>query len=382
MKIAYIGQKGIPVRTGGIERHVSELAPRLAENGWEVLVYTRPWYSKDLKEYKGVKLISLPSIRTKHLDAITHTFLATLDVLRREVDIIHYQGIGPSFLSFIPRIFKPKAVVISTFHCKDYLHQKWGWFARVFLKISEYITCSVPHGVLVSSNYAQKEVLDRYQKDALVLHNGGDFGQTEPAKEIAEKWGLEGNDYILTVSRLVKHKGIHSIIEAFKSLPELETKLVIVGEGAFTDDYEKQLKKLAENDKRIMFVGNQEGKVLQELYSNAKVFIQASESEGLSMALLEAMASGRPVIVSDIPENLEAVGSAGLTFVNRSSKDLADKISLIYNEPEKALELGHLAQIRVKENFTWDQVALDLNMIYHQVLENRDLKKFFSAIEG
>ena len=82
MKIALIGQKGIPAISGGIEKHVENLAFNLLEYGHEVYVYTRPNYtSKKLKEYKGINLISLPSIPTKHLDAISHTFLACLNVI-------------------------------------------------------------------------------------------------------------------------------------------------------------------------------------------------------------------------------------------------------------------------------------------------------------
>ena len=125
MKIAMIGQKGIPVRYGGIERHVQELSLKLNKLGHSVFVYTRPYYTnKNLKEFKGVNLISLPSIHTKHLDAISHTFLATLDALRKDYDIIHYHGVGPSLLSWIPRIFKPRVKVVVTFHCIDRRHKK------------------------------------------------------------------------------------------------------------------------------------------------------------------------------------------------------------------------------------------------------------------
>ena len=106
MKIVFIGQKGIPTLMGGIERHVEELTIRLARQGHDVFVYTRPNYTdKNLSEYKGVRLISLPNIATKHLDAISHTLLACIDVsLRRNIDIIHFHSIGPSLLIWLVKI--------------------------------------------------------------------------------------------------------------------------------------------------------------------------------------------------------------------------------------------------------------------------------------
>ncbi len=118
MKIAFIGQKGIPAIMGGVEKHVEELAVRLAALGHEVFVYVRHNYTyKNLQEFKGVKLIHLPSISTKHLDAISHTFLATLHALFCSYDIVHYQAIGPSFLSWIIKLFKRKTLLL--FHKKN-----------------------------------------------------------------------------------------------------------------------------------------------------------------------------------------------------------------------------------------------------------------------
>lgn len=127
MKIAFIGQKGIPAVGGGVERYVEDVATRLAALSHEVIVYTRPNYTPSfLTEYKGVSLISLPSIPTKHLDAISHTFLATLRAIFSGVDIIHYQSIGPALLSWLPKLLRPKIKVISTLQSRDYEHLKWG----------------------------------------------------------------------------------------------------------------------------------------------------------------------------------------------------------------------------------------------------------------
>ena len=90
MKIAFIGQKGIPAKSGGVENHVEEVAARLAQKGHEVFVYVRNNYTeKNLEDYRGIKLVHLPSISTKHLDAISHTLFATIHALFQKYDVIH-----------------------------------------------------------------------------------------------------------------------------------------------------------------------------------------------------------------------------------------------------------------------------------------------------
>mgnify|MGYP000092701035 FL=1 len=171
MKIAFIGQKGIPTQQGGIEKHVEKLSVKLANLGFEVTVYSRPYYTKDDRktyEYQGVKIINLPSIKTKNLDAISHTFLATFHALFQDYDIIHYHGVGPSLMSFIPRIFKPKTKIIATFHCIDRQHQKWGTFAKLMLSFGEWAACHFPHETIAISQILKKYCYYRF--DLSLIH--------------------------------------------------------------------------------------------------------------------------------------------------------------------------------------------------------------------
>ena len=162
MKIAMIGQKGMPAVWGGVERHVEELATRLVKNNHQVTVYSRSWYSQKRSKYQGVTLRFVPSIHTKNLDTITHTLFSTIDALRRDFDIIHYHGVGPALLSFIPRLLKPRAKVIVTFHCQDRLHGKWSFFAKIMLRLGEFAACKFPHETIAVSQTLQKYVKEKY----------------------------------------------------------------------------------------------------------------------------------------------------------------------------------------------------------------------------
>lgn len=178
MKIAILGSKGIPAKSGGIERHVEDLSVRLADLGHEVFVYSRKRYTKyDQPKYKGINLIYLPSLNTKNLDAITHTFLATIHALFKNYDIIHYHGVGPATLSFIPRLLKRKTKVIATFHCRDQFHQKWGRIARQYLALGEYASCKFPHKTIVISKVIQDYCKKTFNRETEYIPNGVDFNR-------------------------------------------------------------------------------------------------------------------------------------------------------------------------------------------------------------
>jgi glycosyltransferase involved in cell wall biosynthesis len=377
MKIYFIGQKGIPATTGGVERHVEELATRLAKEGHEVFVYCRNYFTpKDLNEYKGVKLIHLPSLKTKHLDAISHTLLASLDVLFRDADIIHYHAIGPSALLWIPKLLKRSAKVISTFHSDDRKHKKWGAIAKKLLGIGAYISIKWSDKCIAISQHQALVNSQEFGGELEYIPNGVPTAEVLPANLITQKWGLVGNDYILAVSRLIRHKGLHYLIRAFSILKNTDKKLVIVGDGYFTDDYAKYLRDLAHDNKNIIFTGNQTGATLAELYSNAYLFVQPSEAEGLSIALLEAMSYGKGVLVSDIAPNREAISDLGLTFTSKSITDLSQKLQYLINHPEIVAEMGDKLQYRSETEYNWEAIVKKTIEAYKSVLsESKAVRK-------
>lgn len=362
--------------SGGVERHVEELSTRLVKLGQEVYVYTRPSYSPEkLKEYNGVKLISLPSVPSKHLDAISHTFLACLDVtFRRKVEIIHFHSIGPSSLIWLVKLLNPKTPVVATFHTRCYYHKKWGELARLYLKFGEFVLCRLADEVITVSKTLKKYTKKRYNRKASYIPNGAAIGKILPPEEIEKKWGLKKGNYILAVSRLVRHKGAHYLINAYQKI-KTKKKLVIVGDGSFTDDYVRDLKKMAAGNKNIIFTGEQKNRTLAELFANGYLFVQPSESEGLSIALLEAMAYGQTVLTSDIPENKEVIGDVGFTFKNKDSNDLAERLECLLRNPDSVKSRKKLSRLRVEENYGWDKVVKEIIKIYKNILADKQMKE-------
>jgi len=361
MKIAFIGQKGIPAKNGGVERYVESLALNLASMGQEVFVYNRRGYLPErLKEFRGIKLISLPYLKNKNLANITHTFLANLHVLRYHVDIIHFQGIGPSLLGWLPRLLSKKVKVVATLHSFDYGNEKWGGFAKLMLRLGEKIMCHRADEVIVLTESMKAYVEHKYHRQANLIPNGANlYDQIGEDKIMA--WGLSQNNYILSVSRLIKLKGLQYLIEAFKTLAT-DKKLVIVGDG----EYQAELEKLAGDNQRIIFTGNQTGRVLDQLYANAYLFVQASEMEGLSISLLEAMAHQTACLVSDIDANREAINTAGFTFKVKDVSDLQNKLVNLLDDHSGVEEKAALAYERVKENFSWPEITKKVLAVYQK----------------
>lgn len=374
MKIAFIGQKGIPAVSGGVERHVEDLAVRLAERGHEIIAYTRPHYTDpSVKSYKGVRLVSLPSFATKSLDAITHTFFACIDVVRHRVDVIHFHSIGPSSLIWLARLLNPRAKILSTFHSRDYYQEKWGWFARLYLRFGERMACKSADATIAISKSLARSAEEHYGTNVAYIPNGVAEARHLTPHTI-KQWGLEKNNYILTVARLIPNKGIHDLITAYQQL-ETDKKLVIVGSGSFTESYERSLKELAADNPNIIFTASQSGETLEELYSNAALFVQSSELEGLSIALLEAMSYGKPILVSDIPENIEALAGNGITFKVKDSEDLARQMKYCLEEHAEMSQLAEKALQRSRTEYAWSAIITNTETVYTEVLNDRSAKR-------
>jgi glycosyltransferase involved in cell wall biosynthesis len=358
MRIAMIGQKGIPASYGGIERHVEEIATLLASRGHDVLVYCRPYYTSIDGDYKGVHLIKTPSIKTRHLDAASHTIISTAHVLSMKPDVVHYHALGPSTLSFVPRLAGARTV--STVHGLDWRGGKWGPAAKWLLQRCEYGAVRFPDRALVVSRILKTYFETKFGREVTYIPNGVRPGRLrEPAN--LDRYGVENGGYYLFVGRLGPEKGCHTLIEGFGKAAT-SRKLVMVGSAHLNLAYEARLKAMA--NERVVFTGAVFGEPLVDLWNGAHAVIHPSITEGMSLSLLEAMAHRKCVIVSDIPENLEVTGDGALTFQAGEADDLAEVIERVDREAGLAAEFGSKALARVKEEYDWNNIVTQLEAVY------------------
>lgn len=377
MRIGMIGQKGIPSRAGGVEIHVEELGAHLAEAGHDVTAYVRESYldtnpSTDKNgtakkhttkaQHRGIHLVYVKNINTKHFDAVTSSFLATVKAIKDRPDIIHYHAIGPSMFAWLPRLFGIK--VVSTVHGLDWKREKWGKLAKMMLKFGEWVGIHCAHQTIVVGKSLIPYYLDKHKKKPVYIPNGVFIPSKKPMSILESEYGLKSKAYILFLSRLVPEKGAHYLLDAFKQV-KTDMQLVIAGGTSHSDDYVDSLKEKAAKDKRVLMTGFVTGDTLEALYSNAYAYVLPSTIEGLPISLLEAMSYGVTSLTSDIAENKSVIEGHGYMFVNKDVEDLKQQLQYLIEENALLDEASIIDYVR--ENYSWDQVTQRTEKVYRQV---------------
>jgi glycosyltransferase involved in cell wall biosynthesis len=362
LRVAFIGGRGVMSKYSGIETYYEEVGQRLAGMGHQVTAYCRTYFTPPGKEHNGMQTVRLPTIRSKHLETLLHTFLSTLHVLVRPCDIVHYHALGPALFSFIPRLAGKKTVV--TVQGLDWQRKKWGRIASIVLRLGERAAVSLPTQTMVVSRQLQKHYAASNEAETSYVPNGGVLRNWSVPQKILE-WDIEPGRYILFLGRFSPEKGCHLLVEAYEKL-DTDVKLVMAGASSYCDDYSRRL--LAHASKRIKILDWVAGEVLDELLTNAMIFVLPSDLEGLSLALLDAMGAGLCVLGSDVAENREAIDDAGFTFRRGDVADLADRLRFLIANPAVREAAGLAAKRRVREHYQWPKIAAEIERVYYEMM--------------
>lgn len=355
MKIVVTGTRGIPDVMGGVETHCEELFPRIAAKGFDVTIIRRKSYVHDnLKEWKGVKLVDIKTPKKKAFEAIIHTFKAINSAKKTGADILHIHAIGPALLIPYAKILGMK--VIFTHHGPDYDRDKWGTMAKTILKLGERMGCMFADDVIVISDVIRNLIKTKYNRthNVHLIYNGVSKPEVCDYPEYFKELGIEKGKYILGMCRFVPEKNLHHLIEAFTKTKHEGYKLVLAGDTDFEDEYSRSLKAMAKEN-GVILTGFIKGKKLHSLLSNTHCYVLPSSHEGLPIALLEAMSYKAPVIVSNIPANLEV----GLKYEN-------------YFEVGNIEELTQRLQTNIDSPYqkvNYDMQRYDWNIIAEQVAD-------------
>lgn len=377
LRIAMIGQKGLPATHGGVERHVEEIGARLAGLGHDVTVYCRPSYTSEwppdnresieVQTYRGLHLRPVAAVGTKHLDTISHSARSTAAAMHLRPDIVHYHALGPGLVAPVPRVLS-RARVVLTVHGLDNERAKWGLAARVVLGTAHWMSARVPDVTVVVSRALVDHYTTRFGRATEYIPNGVDANAPCPPGAVLAQHGLTPGQYLLFVGRLVPEKCPDLLIRAFRGLSG-DARLVVAGGSSFTDGYVETLQRLAAEDPRVVLTGYVYGDQLAELYSNAAAFVLPSHLEGMALTVLEAISYGLPVVASDIAPNREVAedGPGYRLFHAGDQRALTTALSRMLSAGEPEREAAARVREQVLAEHSWDIAAARMDEIYRRL---------------
>lgn len=366
-----LGHKRVPSREGGVEIVVGELSVRMAELGHDVTCYNRRGHhvsgeefdAEALSEYKGVRIKSVFTVQKGGLAAVSSSVFAALKAAFGKYDVVHFHAEGPCAMLWLPKLFGKKC--IATIHGLDHKRAKWGRFASRYILFGEKCAARFADEVIVLSESVQSYFRDTYGRETVFIPNGVSLPEKKEAAEITEQFGLRKNSYILYLGRLVPEKGIGRLVEAFKSV-KTDKKLVIAGGSSDTAEFEAELKSLAAEDERIIFTGFVQGRMLEELYSNAYLYVLPSDLEGMPLSLMEAMSYGNCCLTSDIPECSQVTGENGFTFRKSDTEDLKNKLQFLCDNSDKVNMFKETSSEYICKKYSWDDVVNQTLALYSE----------------
>jgi glycosyltransferase involved in cell wall biosynthesis len=352
MRIAILGTRGIPASYGGFETFAEHLSTRLVARGHDVTVYCRAHYvSPRQLEYHGVRLRVLPTIRHKYFDTIVHAFISALHAVPSRFDAaLICNAANAPFAPILRFTGTPVAINVDGLEHK---RKKWNWLGRQYYLLAERLATILPNVTVTDAQVIHDYYRARYNASSTMIAYGSEV-ERRPDREAVRRWRVEPNRYVLYVSRLEPENNAHLVIEAFKRV-KTAYRLLIVGDAPYAHEYINDLRARARGDKRIIFTGFVFGQDYRALQQNAHCYVHATEVGGTHPALLEAMGYGNCVLTLATPENIEAVGEAGIPYADEL--DLAEKLQRVLRDGSLVQAYRNRAQVRVQRHYDWNVIV-------------------------
>ena len=362
LNICHLGHKRVPSREGGIEIVVEQLATRMAALGHRVTCYNRSGHHvsgraydhRALKEYRGVRLKSVWTLNRRGLAAMTASVSAALLAAFGRYDVVHFHAEGPCAMLWLPKLLGKRCV--ATIHGLDWARAKWGGFASKYIRFGEKVAVRRADEIIVLSEGVRDYFQKTYGRETRFIPNGVERPERVEAREITGRFGLAADDYVLFLGRLVPEKGLDYLVEAWQGV-KTDKKLVIAGGSSDTQAYADALRSRCAGDGRVVFTGFVEGRALQELYSNAWIYVLPSDLEGMPLSLLEAMSYGNCCLTSDIPECADVVGGHAATFRRSDAASLREALQRLLDDPGAVAAYKAGAADYICGKYNWDDVV-------------------------
>ncbi len=367
LRIALMGSRGIPASYSGFETFYEQLAIRLVSRGHRVTVYNRSHHFKERhKEYRGVRIVTLPSVPSKHLDTLTHSALSMLHAVLSGHDVFYLVIVGNSPLCVLAHLFSKK--VILNVDGADFARGKWRGFAKTYLQWAEKFAARHADVIVADSTVIQQRYLDLFARDTLFIPYGANpRSREEPCgQDVLRRFGLSPGEYILFVSRMTPENCAHVLIEAHRRSGS-SRRLVLVGDAPYVDDYKRRIQRMCDGERCVM-TGYLFGEDYRQISSHCRYFVLPAGIDGTRPVLLDQMGFGNCVVVRDTPANMEVIGDAGLAFADRDEvASLAQVITFLETRQDLIEAFRRKAISRVRNTYSWERVTDQYEALFRRM---------------
>jgi glycosyltransferase involved in cell wall biosynthesis len=373
MKIAVIGAKGLPPKQGGIEHYCAQVYPRMVAQGHSVDLFARSSYTDSSwgknYEFQGVRVISLPGLNLKGLDALVSSAIGAIAASGTQYDIIHFHALGPSLFSWIPRITSCAKVVVVC-HGLDWQRAKWSNFATRLIHRGEKTAVRCAHEIIVVSEFLRSYFSKTYRRETVYIPTApATYAESDPNFSYGKLLGLTSGRYILFLGRLVPEKRPDLLLDAFCALKAEGWKLVLAGGVSDTQGFTAQILEKVADNRDVVFAGELRGARLAEIVRGAGLFVLPSDVEGLPLAMLEAMAEGVPVLGSDIPPHQQLLArDRGVLFQAGNLNSCIHSLDWALQHPSEMAAMGKKAQKYVQLNYSWERITNEVIKLSAELL--------------
>ena len=365
-----MGSRGIPRCYSGFETFVEEVATRLAARGHAVTVYNRtPFNTYQGDDFRGVRIIRIPTIPAKGTDTLVHSALCTAHALTQGYDMVYYCGVGSAIFSLPAKLGGAKTLV--NVDGADWERAKWGRYGKTWLRWSERLAARLADSVIADHPVIQDRYRRQFGIECALISYGAEVVETDPGQSVLQDLQLTPNEYFLYVSRLTPENGADLVMEAHLA-SETTVPLVVVGDAPYVTTYLERLRELtARSQGRIRMVGYQFGDAYRQLSYHARAFVFPTTIEATRPVLLEQMGMGSCILARDTASNRHILGDAAFWFSSENPvDDLARVFRQISTDTPGVAEKKALARERIRTAYNWDVITTQYEELFQKLRKN------------
>jgi len=366
LKIAIIGSRGYPYVYSGYETLIKELSERLVERNCEVTVYChRNLFKEKPSHVNGIKLVYVPTIETKSLSQLIHSFLSMCHAVVSDVDVIFAVNAANGPFGLISKIFrKPTAINVDGL---EWLRPKWKGLGGRYFKIAARLSTILFDQIINDSEEMRKVYLKTFKKESVVIAYGATIKKSEDPSLI-QQWLINPKEYYLVVGRMIPDNNADIIVKGFLTSNSTK-KMVVVGDVFYKDKYADELKAL--KDDRLIFTGYvHDPQVLAALYQHCYVYVHGHEFGGTNPTMIKAMAYGCAILALNTVFNKEMLSnnSYGIYF-EKNQAAVRQQIDYADQHPKQIEKLSQNSHLGITDKYNWDCITNQYLDVFRRLTE-------------